>query len=78
MKRGYSWIYAGTLRTLPKTQRGMYAILLDNRVGREVGRDYYDPQGRIALRVCNTQRGEALTDFWAANQMRRALSFRQA
>jgi len=76
VKRGHSWIYADALRTLPQTQRGVSAILLDNRGGREVGRGYYDPQGRIALRVCTTQRGEALTDYWAAKRMRRALSLR--
>jgi len=77
VKRGHSWIYADALRALPQTQRGVSAILLDNRGGREVGRGYYDPQGRIALRVCNTQRGEALTDFWAAKRMHLALSLRQ-
>jgi len=78
VKRGHSWIYADALRSLPQTQRGVSAILLDNRGGREVGRGYYDPQGRIALRVCTTQRGEALTDFWVAKRMRRALSLREA
>jgi len=78
VKRGHSWIYPDALRGLPQTQRGVSAILLDNRGGREVGRGYYDPQGRIALRICTTQRGEALTDFWAANRMQRALSLRQA
>ncbi|MFC2043360.1 class I SAM-dependent rRNA methyltransferase, partial [Chloroflexota bacterium] len=78
VKRGHSWIYTDALRALPKTQRGVSAILLDNRGGREIGRGYYDPQGKIALRVCTTQRGETLTDFWAAKRMRRALSLRQA
>jgi 23S rRNA (cytosine1962-C5)-methyltransferase len=78
VKRGHSWIYADALRTLPQTQRGVSAILLDNRGGREVGRGYYDPQGRIALRVCTTQRGETLTVFWEANRVRRALSLRRA
>jgi len=78
VKRGHSWIYADALRELPQTQRGVSAILLDNRGGREVGRGYYDPEGRISMRVCTTQRGEALTDFWAAKRMRRALSLRQA
>jgi len=77
VKRGHSWIYADALRTLPHTQRGVSAILLDNRGGREIGRGYYDPQGRIALRVCTTQRGEALTDFWAAKRMNLALSLRR-
>jgi len=36
MKRGHSWIYAGALRALPQTQRGVSAILLDNRGCREV------------------------------------------
>ena len=36
VKRGHSWIYADALRTLPKTQRGVSAILLDNRGGSEV------------------------------------------
>jgi len=78
VKRGHNWIYADALRALPQTQPGVSALLLDNRVGHEVGRGYFDLKGRIALRVCNTQRGEALTDFWAANQMRRVLSFRRA
>ncbi|MFC2055557.1 class I SAM-dependent rRNA methyltransferase [Chloroflexota bacterium] len=78
VKRGHSWIYADALRALPQTQRGVSAILLDNRGGREVGRGYYDPKGGIAFRVCTTKRGEALTDFWAANRMQRALSLRQA
>jgi len=72
VERGHSWIYADALRALPQKKPCMSAILLDNRGEREVGRGYYDPQGRIALRVCNTQRGEALTDCWAANRMRRA------
>jgi signal transduction histidine kinase len=51
------------LRALPQTQRGVSAILLDNHGGREVGRGHYDPHGRIAFRVCITQRGEALTNI---------------
>jgi 23S rRNA (cytosine1962-C5)-methyltransferase len=77
VKRGHSWIYSDALRSLPQTHRGVSAILLDNRGGREIGRGFYDPQGRIALRVCTTQRGEALTDFWAAKRMNLALSLRR-
>jgi 23S rRNA (cytosine1962-C5)-methyltransferase len=77
VKRGHSWIYADALRSLPQMQRGASAILLDNRGGREIGRGYYDPQGRIAFRVCTTQRGETLTDFWAAKRMHLALSLRR-
>jgi len=36
VKRGHSWIYAVALRTFPQTQRGLSAISLDNRGGREV------------------------------------------
>lgn len=78
VKRGHCWIYADALRALPQTQPGVCAILLDNRGGREIGRGYYDPRGKIALRVCTTRRGEALTDSWAARRMQRALSLRQA
>jgi 23S rRNA (cytosine1962-C5)-methyltransferase len=77
VKRGHAWIYADALRKLPQTGRGVPAILLDNRGGREIGRGYYDPQGSIALRVCTTQRGEALDDTWAADRMQRAISLRQ-
>lgn len=77
VKRGHSWIYADALRALPTTKVGVSAILLDNRGGREIGRGYYDPAGKIALRVCTARRGEALTDSWAAGRMQRALSLRK-
>lgn len=77
VKRGHAWIYAEALRKLPQTGRGASAILLDNRGGREIGRGYYDPQGSIALRVCTTQRGEALDEAWAADRLSRAISLRQ-
>ena len=76
VKRGHAWIYADALRKLPQTGRGVPAILLDNRGGRDIGGGYYDPQGSIALRVCTTQRGEALDDAWAADRMQRAISLR--
>ena len=77
IKRGHSWVYADALRASPPAPPGSQAILLDNRGGREIGRGYYDPKGAIALRVCTTQRGEILTDAWAAERMQRALTLRQ-
>jgi 23S rRNA (cytosine1962-C5)-methyltransferase len=77
IKRGHAWIYAEALRELPQAQPGAPAVLLDNRGGREIGRGYYDPQGSIALRVCTTQRGEQLSDSWAAGCLQRAISLRQ-
>jgi 23S rRNA (cytosine1962-C5)-methyltransferase len=78
VKRGHSWIYGDALRKLPQTGQGVSAILLDNRGGREIGRGYYDPKGKIALRVCSTQRGEPLNDRWADHRMQQALLLRRA
>lgn len=77
IKRGHSWVYADSVRELPKAKPGASAILLDNRGGREIARGYYDPNGAIALRICSTQRGETLNDAWAAKRMQRALILRQ-
>jgi len=77
IKRGHSWVYADALRELPPAKPGAAAILLDNRGGREIARGFYDPKGAMALRICTTQRGEALTDAWAAARMQRAVSLRQ-
>ncbi|MFC2043274.1 hypothetical protein ACFLUA_03905 [Chloroflexota bacterium] len=77
VKLGHGWIYTDASGALPIMKRGVSAILLDNHGGSGVGRGYYDPQRRIALRVCTTQRGETLTDFWAAKRIRRAVSLRQ-
>ncbi len=77
VKRGHAWVYADALRILPEAPPGMRAVLLDNRGGREIGRGFYDPNGPIALRICTTQREEALTEAWAESRMRRALELRQ-
>lgn len=77
IKRGHSWVYTDALRATPPAKPGTLAILLDNRGGREIARGYYHPKGAIALRVCTTQRGESLTESWAAQRMQRALTLRQ-
>lgn len=78
IKRGHAWVYPEALRAMPKAKPGAQAVLLDNRGGREIGRGYYDPDGAIALRMCTTQRGEALTDGWVEGRIRRAINLRQA
>ncbi len=78
IKRGHAWVYPEALRGLPQAKPGAQAILLDNRGGREIGRGYFDPDGAIALRVCTTQRGAALTDNWAQGRIQRAIDLRQA
>lgn len=77
IKRGHAWVYPEALRAMPQTKPGAQAILLDNKGGREIGRGYYDPNGAIALRVCTTQREEALTDAWAQARIQRAIDLRQ-
>jgi 23S rRNA (cytosine1962-C5)-methyltransferase len=77
VKRGHSWIYRDALRNSPKTKPGVSAVLLDNRGGREIGRGYYDPEGKIALRICSTKRGESLNDCWAGDRMLQALLLRK-
>jgi len=76
VKRGHPWVYGEALRSLPPAPPGSHALLLDNRGGREIGRGFYDPTASIALRICTTQRGEALDDAWAARRFERALALR--
>ena len=76
IKRGHCWVYADSLRNLPQAEPGVPAILLDNRGGREIGRGIYDPDGKIALRICTTKPGEVLDNYWATSTMQRSINNR--
>lgn len=77
IKRGHAWIYREALRDLPDAKPGTPALLLDHRSSRAIARGFYTPKSAIAFRVCTTNPEEELTDEWAAEQMKRAVSLRQ-
>jgi len=76
VKRGHPWVYAEGLRTLPPAPSGSWAILQDNKQGREVARGYYDPQCPIAFRACELDE-KPLTDDWARRRIDRAMQWRK-
>ncbi len=76
VKRGHPWVYAEGLRSLPPAPSGSWAILQDNKQGREVARGYYDPQCPIAFRACELDE-KPLTDDWARRRIDRAIQWRK-
>lgn len=78
IKRGHCWVYSDALRSTPNAPPGTRAILLDNHGGREIGRGYYDPNNKIALRLCTTRQGEELSEAWAEEQLLRAIRLRKS
>lgn len=76
VKRGHPWVYAEGLRSLPQAPSGSWAILQDNKQGREVARGFYDPQCPIAFRACEVDE-KPLTDDWARRRIERAIQWRK-
>ena len=76
VKRGHPWVYAEGLRSLPSAPSGSWAILQDNKQGREVARGFYDPQCPIAFRACDVDE-KPLNDDWARRRIERAMQWRQ-
>lgn len=76
VKRGHPWVYAEGLRSLPPAPSGSWAILQDNKQGREVARGYYDPQCPIAFRACELDE-KPLNDDWARRRIDRAIQWRK-
>ncbi|MFN8459565.1 MAG: class I SAM-dependent rRNA methyltransferase [Anaerolineae bacterium] len=78
IKRGHPWVYAESLRELPPAPPGTLAILLDNKKGQEIARGFYDPRSPLALRICTTESGQTLNEWWAQKRLERALTLRRA
>lgn len=77
IKRGHPWVYAEALRERPLALPGTPAILLDNKKGQELARGFYDSRSPLAFRVCTTEPGQTLNEWWAQKRLERALSLRR-
>jgi 23S rRNA (cytosine1962-C5)-methyltransferase len=78
IRRGHPWVYAESLREIPKVPAGSKAVLLDYKHSKEIARGYCDPHSPIAFRSCTVDEKDKLDDRWARRQFDRAYRLRKA
>ncbi|ODA36483.1 class I SAM-dependent rRNA methyltransferase [Planctopirus hydrillae] len=78
IRRGHPWVYAESLREIPKVPAGSRAVLLDYKHNREIAKGYVDPNSPIAFRACTSDEKDRLDDRWARRQFDRAYRLRKA